>query len=80
MNEFESSVDTVIMGDYNNSDWSYTLFLGHDFDSEKGKELFYKARTESNSLGKLISIIFRFSINIGFHQTHLNMESEPSNN
>jgi hypothetical protein len=33
-------------------DWSYTLFLGPDFDSEKGKELFYTAKAEQDSLSK----------------------------
>ena len=41
ISEFGSPVDTSISGDSENGNWSYTLFLGPDFDSTKGKELFY---------------------------------------
>jgi hypothetical protein len=55
ISKFGPVVDTVILNDNDWSegmDWSYDLFLGPDFDSEKGKELFYMARAEQDSLSK----------------------------
>jgi hypothetical protein len=52
ISEFGTPVDTTIKGDYENNGWSYALFLGPDFDAEKGKELFYMAKKENDSLSK----------------------------
>ena len=77
ISKFGPVVDTVIQYDYDNNQWDYAFFLGPDFDSTKGKELFYNARSEGgDSLYKWEKIYFenggretlKFSELVNFYQ------------
>ena len=78
ISEFGSPVDTSISGDSENGNWSYTLFLGPDFDSTKGKELFYMAKAEQDRLLDTVYVNRQISLNfVKAKEEYEKLKGEP---